>query len=150
MNLSIRKVRTVFPNFNKIELNENDFWRACKRFKITVKQMPLLIDGYYQKRRGRHFIVINSSLTGSRWLHTALHEFFHFLLDAPMATEESTLYRKRGQINKREKVADALALIGMIPFCELEKMAKEDVAIYGPETMKLIKDRIAVLAYFGK
>ena len=146
MELSYKRILEIFALFNIVALTEADFWREAKRNKIVVRHEPLLVDGYYEKKKGRHYIVINSSLQGVRWLHTAFHELFHFFLDAPMDDEDIKLFRSRIQIKtSREKIADALALIAVLPFPELEKLVKEDLTD-NPYLMDLVRDRIAVLA----
>lgn len=146
MDLSYFKIKSIFPHFNEIALTENDFWRECKRNRIHVRCEPLLVDGYYEKKKGKHIIVINSELRGVRWLHTALHEFFHFCLDSPLDEEDVKLFRSRILFREqREKIADALALIAILPFPDLEKLVQEDLT-ENPYLMDLVRDRIAVLA----
>ena len=146
MELSYQKIKEIFPQFNEVALTENDFWLAAKRSKIIVREELLLIDGYYEKKRGKHYIVINSKLRGVQWLHTALHELMHFYLDMPIDNRDIKFYRSRLQvINKREKIADALALIGIMPMPELEKLMKENLT-ENLFLMNLVRDRIAVLA----
>lgn len=147
MDLSYRKIREIFPRFNEIALTENDFWREAKRNKIIVRHELLLIDGYYEKKKRKNYIIINCALSGVRWLHTALHELMHFYLDAPLLDDEEILLcRSQMQIKtQKEKIADALALIGILPMPELEKFVKEDLT-ENPFLTDLVRDRIAVLA----
>jgi Zn-dependent peptidase ImmA (M78 family) len=157
-HFSLTRIREVFPRFNIEPITENEFWRACKRFKIIVKQLPLSVDGYHERRRGRYYIIINKRLTGDRWLHTALHEFCHFLFDVPDHNRNYVFFRDgstpheltgeaKRQAEKREKFADAFAVCGLLPFPEIQKLEKEDLS-HDPALAKLCLDRIAVLTEF--
>lgn len=146
MDIAYARIKQIFPQFNEIALTDCDFWRKACLERIIVKEEPLLIDGYYEKKKGKHYILINRSLRGVRWLHTAFHELFHFYLDAPVGDEEIKLCRSKMQIRtKQETVADALALIAVMPMLELEKLMKEDLTD-NQYLMDLVRDRIAVLA----
>ncbi|MBX3266384.1 MAG: ImmA/IrrE family metallo-endopeptidase [Acidobacteria bacterium] len=158
-HFSLSRIREVFPEFNKRPITENDFWRACKRFRIIVKQLPLSVDGYCERRRGRYYILINSRLTGYKWLHTALHEFCHFLFDAPDQNENYVFYRRpydrdsirdgmKRTVEARERFADAFALIAMLPMPELERLAHEDLT-ENHELLRLCQERIKVRADYG-
>lgn len=146
MDLFYDRAKQIFPQFNEIALTDCDFWRKACLERIIVKEKPMLIDGYYEKKKGKHYILINCELKGVRWLHTALHELFHFYFDAPVGDEEIKLCRSRIQIRtKKEKIADALALIGIMPMPELERLMNEDLT-NNQYLMDLVRDRIAVLA----
>lgn len=152
MNLSYVKIEEIFPQFNKIALTENDFWTQVKTNRIYVRVEPLLVDGYYEKKKRKHSIVLNCELRGVRFLHTAFHELFHFFLDGQFIEEdeEITLFRSQIQIKtSRELIADALALIAVLPMPELEKLMREDLT-ENPYLMNLVRDRIAVLAIHKK
>lgn len=147
MNLMIDRVREIFPHFNLRAITEEDFWKAAKKSRIVVRELPLLVDGYYQRKRGRHFILIDKKLTGLRWLHTALHEFCHFLFDEPVNDE--ALYRRGGEdADRREKTADAFALIALLPFPDLVRIQKEDLSD-NAWLANLVRDRIVVLTEYG-
>lgn len=148
MNLSYLKIKEIFPQFNLISLTEEDFWTQAKVGRIHVRLEPLLVDGYYEKKKRKHSIILNCNLRGVRFLHTAFHELFHFLLDGVSLEEDEdiTLFRSQIQIKtSREKIADALALIAILPMPELEKLMKEDLTD-NPYLMNLVRDRVAVLA----
>ncbi len=148
MNLSLIKIRSIFPHFNERPITTEDFWRVAKRENIRVRPMPLLVDGYYTFRRGKHFILINSELTGVRWLHTALHELHHYLFDIPGENENYTFYRNGTIIDRREYRADAFATIGVMPWPELLHLAEEGIEAGSP-LADLARDRIVVRTHFG-
>ncbi len=148
-NLSLARIKAVFPHFNERPITEDDFWRAAKREKIIVREIPLAVDGYYQPKRGRHYILINSELTGVKWLHTALHEFCHYLFDVPGVPENHVMYRRPcgDASDPREMFADAFALVGLLPFPDLVRLQGEDLSDNAWLT-QIVRDRIVVRADF--
>lgn len=149
MDISLTKIKKYFPKFNQTAITEMDFWRAAKKAKIIVRTMPLTVKGYYRFQRGRHYILIDSRLPAFEFLHTALHEFSHFLFDCPNHEMEDALYKGRIINDPRERFADAFALIGLMPEPELMRIVEEDIED-NLRLLSLLKDRIAVRAYYGK
>lgn len=150
MNLSLTKIMTVLPLFNVEVLSEEHFWRICKKLKIIVDdKMPLAVNGYYQRKRGRHYILIDRKLRGTRkWLHTAWHEFGHYLFDAP-APNEALFRRACGDMQDfRERFADAFATICIMPFPLLEQIQQEDISD-DPDLGNTVQARIAAHVDFG-
>jgi Zn-dependent peptidase ImmA (M78 family) len=150
MNLTLTKIKEAFPQFNKKPITERDFWRVCKKRKIIVREMPLLVNGYYERKKSKDYILINSGLSGSAWLHTALHELAHQMFHIPGDADAYVLYRKKCGDDKdpRERFADAFALIGMLPFPDLVKLAHEDI-VDDSYLMNICKARIIVRTDFG-
>lgn len=148
MHGNLPRILETFPLFNIQPITENDFWRACKRKKVVVLQFPLMVNGYYERRGGRDFILLNQSLRGVAWLHTALHEFCHVLCDEPLYADQYTLYKRLGipSADPREKFADAFALIGLIPIHDLIKLLEEDLA---DELHSMCQARIEVFQIYG-
>lgn len=148
MNLSLIKITSLFPLFNEVAITAEDFWRVAKREHIVVRQLPLMVDGYYTLRRGRGHILINSRLEGLRWLHTALHELHHHMFDVPGEADGYTFYRRGAIVDRRECRADAFALVGILPWPDLVRMSNEDLTLV-PTLAELVRDRIAVRTHFG-
>lgn len=146
MNLSLEKIRSVFPQFNKTAITDMDFWRAAKKHKVIVRTLPLKVKGYYKYERGRHYILIDSRLSPLEFLHTALHEFCHYLFESPRLHTHA--FYKGVYDTPEERFADAFALIAMLPMPDLIKLAGEDVSD-DKWLLKLCQDRIAVRAYYG-
>lgn len=141
---SLARIREVFPNFNETPVTEAQLRKVCrkKEARVHILTMPLLVDGYHVRKHGRNYIIINKKLTGDKWLHTALHEYCHFLFDAPDHGDyvffrrgdgcgdiESDRYlpeevRRRKKL--REKFADAFALAAMVPWPDVERLSRED------------------------
>lgn len=149
MKLSYDKIKSIYPQFNELPLTEEDAWLTAKREKIRVKQEPLLVDGYYTRKKGKHMILIDSRLRDMKWLHTFFHELFHFFLDVPPGKQDVRFNRSRGQIrSKQELTVDALALIAVIPWPLLLKLQKEDLTD-NPALARAVADRIVVRTTYG-
>lgn len=148
MNLSLIKIQSIFPHFNERPVTAEDFWRAVGRNKIIVRQMPLIVDGYYTHRRGRDIILINEKLKGVRWLAVALHELHHYLFDVPGSEDGYTFYRNGKYIDRREYRADAFALICIMPWPMLIELTPDDLAA-SPWLADIVRDRIVVRTHFG-
>jgi len=149
MNLSLIKIRSIFPTFNEKPITTEEFWAAAGKFKeLSVHQVPLMVDGYYTPRCGRHFILINDKLTGVRFMHTALHEFYHYMFDMPGINEGYTFYRNGKYHDRREYKADAFATIGILPWPELLRIDASDVDDQ-PWLAEMVRSRIVVRTHFG-
>ena len=131
MNLSLDKIKIYFPDFNVRAHVEDDFWRTAKKTKTSVRETPLLIEGYYEYKNGRHCILINSLLNRQEWLLTAFHEIAHRLLDAAYRKNGIILKRDLERIRqKQERRAEDIALILLIPqttLFELQNTPFEDL-----------------------
>jgi len=149
MELSLIRIRALFPHFNERALTADDFWAVVDSDKkLRAKTMPLPIDGYYSIRKGRHYILIDSKLTGVRWLHTAFHELHHYLFDVPGENDNYTFYRNGEYIDRCEYRADAFALCCILPWPELIEITSDDIENC-PDLGPLVRDRIAVRTHFG-
>src|SRR5437764_13830 len=83
MLLALTAIKRAIPDFNKRPLTAEDFRRACRRLKVSVHEIPLVVDGFYMFTMGRAHIYINIRLRGMRWLLTAWHELAHHILHSP-------------------------------------------------------------------
>lgn len=148
MHGNLLRITKAFPLFNIKPITEEDFWRTCKKMKVIVLQFPLMVNGYYERRGGRDYILLNQGLSGCAWLHTALHELCHVLCDEPLYAEHYTLYKRFGipSSDPREKFADAFALIGLIPICDLLRLLEEDVV---DDLHNMCQARIKVFQVYG-
>ncbi len=148
MKLSLSKILTFFPNFNVKQITHEDFWHATAAGKVLVKQMPLHVDGYYTRCEGRDYMLINQNLQGSAWLHTAFHEFHHFLFDAPGNKKAFTFFKNGEWHDKRELKAEAFAVICLMPMPMLLELTPEEIEA-SSDLASLVRARITVLKEFG-
>ena len=73
---TISRLRT---HWNKRPLTEVDFYRLCRKHKVSVEEMPLRVSGFYYCAMGRHFIAIDSRLSPQKKLFvmfTSSHTIF--------------------------------------------------------------------------
>ena len=126
MRFSLEKFSNLNIGWNERPLSEADFYRLCRRFRITVEEIPLRVSGFYYCVMGRHFIAIDSKLPPRRKLFVMFHEFAHFLMHAPN-TNETASYLGVGRPTRKEREADMFALVAMIPRTLLETRTSDEL-----------------------
>jgi Zn-dependent peptidase ImmA (M78 family) len=126
MRFSLEKFKDLGVGWNERPLSEADFYSLCRRFRITVEEIPLRVSGFYYCVMGRHFIAIDTKLPPSRKLFVMLHEFAHFLMHAPN-TNETASYHGVGRPTRKEREADMFALVAMIPQTWLETRTADEI-----------------------
>jgi hypothetical protein len=47
MKFSLAKFTSLDIGWNERPLDEADFYRLCRRLKITVEELPLRVEGFY-------------------------------------------------------------------------------------------------------
>ena len=62
MRFSLEKFSNLDIGWNERPLTDDDFYRLCRRFRITVEEIPLRVSGFYYCVMGSHFIAIDSKL----------------------------------------------------------------------------------------
>jgi Zn-dependent peptidase ImmA (M78 family) len=133
--------------WNERPLTEADFHRLCRRFKISVQEMPLRVSGFYYRLMGRDFIAIDSRLTGNERLTVMFHELAHYLFHTPESGATANFHRV-GQKTRQEIEADAFALCSIIPMTfitDLPDLTSLDESI--PESM--LRERIEIFKLHG-
>lgn len=141
------KAQKLKFGWNERPLTEADFYRLCRRFKISVQEMPLRVSGFYYRLMGRDFIAIDSRLIGNERLTVMFHELAHYLFHTPASGATANFHRV-GQKNRQEIEADAFALCSIIPLSFITDLA--DPAFLDdrfPESM--IRARIEILRLHG-
>lgn len=133
--------------WNERPLTEADFHRLCRRFKVSVQEMPLRVSGFYYRLLGRDFIAIDSRLTGNKRLTVMFHELAHFLFHTPESGATANFHRV-GQKTRQETEADAFALCSIIPLSfltDLTDLSSLDESF--PESM--LRERIGIFKLHG-
>lgn len=149
MQLSYKRFQQVFPHFNQIPLTEQDFWRTAQSEKIVVSETEMVPDGYFERRNGKSFILINKRLRGIFWRRTAFHELVHHFVTPPDLFPRVKQYRTPLiNIGKEEQIADALALIAVLPFADAYKYAAEDWSD-APDFGEILEERLKLYLDFG-
>lgn len=114
MRFFVDKIASLKCGWNQRALTEEDFFRLCRRAKITVEEMPLSVGGFYYKVAGRHFIAINSRLSGAERTFVMFHEYGHYLLHAPDHGVTANFHGV-GHKSRKETEADWFAACALIP-----------------------------------
>lgn len=138
MRFIIDKVKKLRFGWNERPLGEADFHRLCRRFKITVTEMPLRVGGFYYSVLGRHYIAIDSELSEREKLFVMFHELGHFLLHVPDAGVTAN-FHGIGKKTRVENEADIFALCCLLPRPILEQSGAAELA----ETDGLDEEKIA-------
>lgn len=136
MNLAISRIKEILPHFNERPLTEEDFWLICETEKIKVFETTLIVNGFYFADENEAVIYLNSALRGIDWLENAFHELAHHFLHTPP------------QSRKQEREAQAIALMALIPSCELEKTVcnSEDLC---ERARSILHKRLEILSKHG-
>lgn len=126
MHFSLDKFSKLKIGWNERPLTEADFYKLCRRFKITVDELPLRVSGFYYCVMGRHFIAIDSKLGRRKKLFVMFHELAHFLIHAPNTNETASYHGLRPQ-SRKEREADIFALVALIPRRWLETRTPDEL-----------------------
>jgi len=147
MQFFFQKISRMRFGWNKRPLNEGDFERLCRRFKITVQEMPLQTNGFYYCVKGRHFIAVDSRLQRSKKLLVMFHELAHCMMHVPDEGVTAN-FHGIGRRTRKEAEADAFALCALIPRTWLEKKSLDDLIDEGFDA-SLINERRKVFDTYG-
>lgn len=148
MQFVIDKIAKLKIGWNERPLTEADFYRLCKRFKVSVTEMPLTVSGFYYRVMGRDFIAVDSRLVGPEKLAVLFHELGHFLLHTPESGATANFHGV-GRKTRLELEADAFALCALIPLPWLTTRTAEELVDDGfPDEM--IAERYGVYDRYGR
>lgn len=130
------KVKKLNIGWNERPLGEDDFYRICRRLKVSVIEMPLRTGGFYYRVMGRDYIAIDSRLSGAKKLLVQFHELAHFLLHTPESGATANFHGV-GRKTRQESEADAFALCALIPKTRLAQRTPDELIADGisPETL---------------
>ena len=73
MQFLIDKAHSLRIGWNERPLDIARLYRICKRFRISVQEMPLTTDGFYYRVMGRDYIAVDSRLAEPRKLFVLAH-----------------------------------------------------------------------------
>jgi len=147
MQFLIDKTSRLNIGWNEFPLGEGDFEALCRRFGITLQEMPLTTAGFYYRLLGRDFIAIDSRLKGPQRLAVLFHEFAHFLFHTS-ETGPAAGFHGVGRRTRKEIEADVFSLCAVLPRSVLETRSPDDLISEGwPGAM--IKERLEILQRYG-
>lgn len=139
MRLLCEKIRKLNIGWNESRLTESDFYRLCRRFHITVTEMPLATSGFYYRVKGQDFIALDSRLAGPRRLFVMFHELGHFLLHVP-DTGATANFHEVGRRTRKEQEADDFAACAILPRTLIDRHTPEELIDEGFDA-ELVRQR---------
>lgn len=142
MRSYLEKLEGLNIGWNERPLGEEDFYFLCRRFRITVVEMPLETNGFYYCVKGKHFIAVSSRLPAIRKLLVMFHEFAHFLMHSPDSNTTAS-FHGLGKKTRKEQEADTFALCALIPKCRLENREMNELIEDG-FPVELLTERLRI------
>lgn len=142
MKFFLEKIKNLRIGWNERPMTEADLHRLCRRFKITITELPLRVSGFYYCVMGRHFIAVDSNLPEKQKLLVLFHELAHYMMHAPN-TNETASYHGVGRKTRKEQEADMFALVALIPGSTLETRSVDELIEEGFEP-EMLRQRIEV------
>ncbi len=144
----LKKFEKLNCKWNERELKESDFYRLCKRYKITVIEMPLRVSGFYYSVLGRHYIAINCRLKQPKKLFVMFHEFAHFLMHAPEQGVTASFHGIGGKTRK-ETEADTFATCTLLPRPLIESRTAQELIEEDGLPASLVAERLKIYSLHG-
>ena len=148
MFFSLEKFSKLQIGWNERPLAEADFYRLCRRFRITVDEIPLRVSGFYYCVAGRHFIAIDSKLPSRKKLFVMFHELGHYLMHVPNQNETAS-YHGVGKPTRKEREADIFALVALVPRVWLETRTPDDMIANEGVTREQLATRFSLFETHG-
>lgn len=148
MQFFLDKISKLRIGWNERPLSETDFFKLCKRHKVTVEEIPLRVQGFYYCVMGRHFIAIDSKLPPREKLFVMFHEFAHYLMHAPNMNETAS-YHGVGKKTRKETEADMFAVVALIPKVWLETRPLAELADDEGIPPELLRDRLELFEKYS-
>ncbi len=143
MHFSLTKFKSLNCRWNEKPLDEADFYRLCRRYQISVQEIPLRVSGFYYCMLGRHYIAINSRLQPTRKLFVMFHEFAHYLIHAPdIGTTAS--FHGIGKRTRKEFEADVFAACAIIPRYMVEAFVASELIENEGLPEDLVRERLEI------
>ena len=147
MQFIAHKLRKLKFGWNERPLTEDDFTALCRRFRISLTEMPLATDGFYYRVKGRDFIAIDARLSGPKRLFVMFHELGHFLLHVP-DTGATANFHGVGRRTRKEREADLFALCSLMPQSVLIERTAEDLVEEGYDP-RMVSERMSIFQQKG-
>ncbi len=135
-------------NWNFRALTEEDFYALCRKHKIVAEEMPLRTNGFYYSLLGKHYIVVDSRLSGHEKLFVMFHELAHFLLHVPDEGVTANFHGV-GKRTRKESEADAFALCALIPKKWIETRLPAELIAEEGLPPEYVEQRTAIYQQYG-
>ncbi len=148
-------MKTYLPNiadlkfgWNSKMLTEIDFYKLCKKYKISVAVMPLKRRGYYSKTKGKHHIAIKSGMPDFQTLFVMFHELGHYIMHSPGGAQ-SARFSGVPADTREEKEADAFAYCALLPLSLLTTRSPEELTELDGYTNQFLIRRLKIYERYG-
>lgn len=148
MHFLAKKIDRLKIGWNERPLTEADLYRICRRFRISVTEMPLKTDGFYYRVLGRDFIAVNSRLAGPMKLQVLFHELGHFLFHTPESGATANFHGVGGSA-RIEREADIFALCALIPRPMVVSRTQAELIEDDGFPAEMVRQRFDILGRFG-
>lgn len=147
MHFFHKKIKSLRIEWNERPFDDEDVGKLCRRFRVTLTEMPLRVGGFYYRVMGRDHIAVNSQLHGKERLAVIFHELGHFLFHAPESGATANFHGV-GRRTRKEIEADIFALCALIPTSMLGTVNAAELADDG-FTDEMISERFAIYERYG-
>ncbi len=147
MQFLIDKITKLNIGWPERSLTEADFYKICKRFRISVQEMPLAVGGFYYRLMGRDYIAVDSKLEKAQKLAVLFHELGHFLFHAPESGATANFHGV-GRRTRQEIEADVFSLCAIIPTASIKSLAVEELIEDG-FPVDMVAQRVEIFRLYG-
>jgi len=148
MRFLTEKIAKLKIDWNTRPLTEIDFYRLCKRFKISVQEMPLTVGGFYYRAMGRDFIAVDSRLDKVKKLAVLFHELGHFLFHTPESGATANFHGV-GRRTRLEREADFFSLCAIIPRSWIEGRHMDELICEEGLPVEMVEERLTIYRQYG-
>lgn len=142
------KISKLNFGWNERPLSEADLFALCKRFKISVQEMPLSVGGFYYRVMGRDFIAVDSKLTRHQRLAVLFHELGHFLFHTPESGATANFHGV-GRRTRQEAEADVFAVCAIVPRSLIESRSVQELIDIEGIPVDLVDARFEIFRRYG-
>jgi Zn-dependent peptidase ImmA (M78 family) len=142
MRFLVEKVAALRIGWNERPLASDDLYKLCRRFRITLQEMPLAVGGFYYRAMGKDCIAVDSRLPEKEKLAVMFHELGHFLFHAPETGATASFHHVAG-LTREECEADVFALCAILPKPLIQKFSPQELVDDGFPP-KSVADRFAI------
>lgn len=135
--------------WNEIPLTEADFFRLCKRKRVSVVFLSLGVRGYYYRKDSRDYIAIKKGMAPMQELFVMFHELAHCLFHTPSAVGETALFSGKRGDSREEMEADAFACGALLPITIFSTTPPDELVEEHGYPNWLIRKRLRIYERYG-
>jgi len=144
----IDKISKLNFGWNERPLSEADLYGLCKRFRVSVQEIPLTVGGFYYRVMSRDFIAVDSKLTRHQKLAVLFHELAHFLFHTPESGATANFHGV-GRRTRQEIEADVFAACAIVPRPWIESRSIQELIDIDGIPTEMVDARLEILRRYG-